>query len=591
MQTENATICPKCFNKINDTDFCSVCGNDMTSQNPPSCLKTFTFLKERYILGKVIHQNGEYIIYIGYDVTTKQKIYIKEYMPSLICERQSDGTISSVLGHEAQYKSLLSDFYELNQRLQNAESDIIFPIKDILGENNTIYVISSHEEYITLHDYIKQNGGELNWEQTKRLFFPFMRSLELLHKKNILHRGISPRTILLTKSGKLLLWEFSLACTRTLKSEIDAELFEGYSAPEQYSLKSWQGTWTDVYSLAAVLYRCLTGTRPLHSLERYKKDFMLQADHLNPNIPDYISEAISKAMIVKSDQRYQSIGVFLLYLQGNIGKEKVHNSKLQPIINKFNEFFYPKLFFPSMTITILVLCVLGYFVFTSVFKNQINSLFSNDTSSNTASIETVDGITPNLIGSTFESIQYNNKLQKTFVFVREFEYNEEYESGVIFEQTPTADSPIEDGATITIKISKGSEYVQVPDIIGKPIEEALDMIVQTNIPDYSVEEVDRNVYTEIITEYFDPDAQQMIQQIEIGIKDPVTPGIVLSVSPKVGEKVSIRTGKVHIIAQTKNSTPPIISSNEDTSFEASSSDFVSSEESNFTSSFEETSSE
>ncbi len=591
MQTENATICPKCFNKISDTHFCSVCGNDITSQNPPSCLKQFTFLKERYILGKVIRQNGEHIIYIGYDVTTKQKIYIKEYMPSLICERQDDGSIMVIPGHEAQYKSLLSDFYDLNQRLQKSESDIIFPIKDIVGENNTVYVIASHEEYITLHDYIKQNGGELNWEQTKRLFFPFIRSLELLHKKNILHRGISPKTIILTKSGRLLLWDFSLACTRTLKSEIDAELFEGYSAPEQYSLKSWQGTWTDVYSLGAVLYRCLTGTSPLHSLERYKKDFMLEADHLNPNIPDYISEAISNAMIVKSDQRYQSLGVFLLYLQGDISKEKVRAAKTHPILQKFNSLFYPKLFFGSMIITIVVLCTLGYFIFTSIFKNQIDSLFIKDTSSKTSSIETVSGITPNLVGATLESVQFNNKLQKTFAFVQELEYNEEYEPGVIFEQSPAADSPIEDGATITIKISKGSEYVKIPNIVGKSIEEALDMIISAGIPDYSVEEVDENVYIEVPFEYYDEAAQQVIQRLEVVVKDPIQPGIVLSVFPGEGEKVSIRTGSVYITAQTKNPTPPPLSSQINTSSEITSSENTSSHESDYSSSDESTSSE
>ncbi len=576
MQTENATICPKCFNKVSDNHFCPICGNDITSQNSETCLKTFTFLKERYILGKSIRQNGEHIIYIGYDTTTKQKIYIKEYMPSLICERQSDGSIMVVPGHEAQYKSLLSDFYDLNQRLQKAESDISFTINDIIGENNTVYVVCAYEEYITLHDYIKQNGGELNWEQTKRLFFPFIRSLEILHKKNILHRGISPQTIILTKSGRLLLWDFSLACTRTLKSEIDAELFEGYSAPEQYSLKSWQGTWTDVYSLGSVLYRCLTGTRPLHSLERFKKDFMLEADHLNPNIPAYISEAISKAMIVKSEQRYQSLGVFLLYLQGNVAKEKAHLNKTHPLWQKFNMYFYPKLLFGSMAITVVVLCFLGYFLFTSIFKNQIDSFFNKDNSFITSSIETVDGITPNLVGATLESIQFNNQLQKKFVFVQEFEYNEEYEYGIIFEQSPVANSTIADGATITIKISKGSEYVTVPDIIGKSTEEALNMIVAAGIPDYTVEEVDKNIYVEDYYVQYDEFTGETIFIPQIVPKDPIEAGTVFSVFPGVGEKVSIRTGSVYITAQTKNPIPPIIETSSNTSSENTFSDGTSS---------------
>lgn len=602
METKNATICPKCFNKISDKNFCAFCGNNLTEENPSSCLNAFTFIKERYIVGKCIRQNGEHIIYVGYDVQTKQKVFIKEYMPSLICERQSDGNISVVYGNEAQYKSLLSDFHDLNQRLRKAESDIVIPIIDIIGENNTIYVITKHEDYITLHEYVKQNGGELNWEQTKRLFFPFIRSLEELHKKNIIHRGISPQTVILNKSGKLLLSSFSLACTRTLKSEIEAELFEGYSAPEQYSLKSWQGNWTDVYSLGAVLYRCLTGTRPLHSLERFKKDFLLQADHLNPNIPEFVSNTISKAMIVKSDQRFQSLGVLLLYLQDEVLKVK-QNKKSNPILEKLKSLFNLKLLFTSMGITLGVLLLIGFFVFKSIYSDQIDAFFNNTSSdtSQTTSISTVDGITPNLVGSSAESVLLNKTIQKKYRVEQVFEYNEEYPSGIVFEQYPLADTPIDESATITIKVSKGSEYILVPNIIGMDLDTALDTVVTVGIPDYSVQEVDQNVYIPVKqVELVGPGDE--VEYVTVMVpKDPqVTPGIVLSVFPDIGQKVSIRTGKVHITCQTKDPTPPpppVVSEetssvegeygDETSSFDETSSDLTSTEET----SSEETSSQ
>jgi hypothetical protein len=324
-------------------------------------------------------------------------------------------------------------------------------------------------------------------------------------------------------------------------------------------LKSWQGTWTDVYSIGAVLYRCLTGTRPLHSLERFKKDFLLQADHLNPNVPDYVSNSISKAMIVKSDQRFQSLGVFMLYLNNEVLKTKV-NKKANPLIEKFKSIFDTKLFFTSMGITIVVIGIIGYFAFTSIFAPQLDAFFNNEeTSSETVSITTVEGIMPNLVGATIDAVKLDKTIQKNYRIEEVYEYNENYAKGVVFDQFPAPDSTIEENATITVKVSRGSEYVLVPEIIGMNIDKALEAVINAGIPDYSVQEVDQNVYVpENVIDFVGPDGNlQVTVSVVMVPKDPVvTPGIVLSVFPDVGQKVSIRTGKVHITCQAKNPTPP-----------------------------------
>ena len=46
---------------------------------------------------------------------------------------------------------------------------------------------------------------------------------------------------------------------------------KGYSAPEQYMENGNVGGWSDVYSMAAVIYRCVTGTEIPEAMERVMK--------------------------------------------------------------------------------------------------------------------------------------------------------------------------------------------------------------------------------------------------------------------------------------------------------------------------------
>lgn len=100
--------------------------------------------------------------------------------------------------------------------------------------------------------------ARLSWDRVKELFPPILTTLSLVHSAGIIHRGISPQTILVTEKNELKLIDFQISAGRTTGTEIACEMYPGYSAPEQYSSAEWQGTWTDVYGISATLYRVLT---------------------------------------------------------------------------------------------------------------------------------------------------------------------------------------------------------------------------------------------------------------------------------------------------------------------------------------------
>ena len=116
----------------------------------------------------------------------------------------------------------------------------IVPALDLFAENNTTYAIYEYIESISLIDYLKENAGELSWEQVSKLFPPLFTTLGIIHNTGIIHRGISPNTIYYTPKGELKLMDFCVSAVRTANTELVSEIFQGYAAPEQYSLSSRQ---------------------------------------------------------------------------------------------------------------------------------------------------------------------------------------------------------------------------------------------------------------------------------------------------------------------------------------------------------------
>ena len=136
---------------------------------------------------------------------------------------------------EAQYKALMVDFIDLNKTLSTISQGII-PIKNIWAENNTIYVIKEYIDLISLKQYLdKISTHWLSWYQCKPLFLKLNTILSQIHKYGLIHRGVSPYNIYLSKNDKKVYLDgFCISCVRTANSELSDELYQGFSAPEQY---------------------------------------------------------------------------------------------------------------------------------------------------------------------------------------------------------------------------------------------------------------------------------------------------------------------------------------------------------------------
>ena len=309
-------LCMGCMEEKGNEDICPFCGYDSSVPVIPSYLPPRTMLHSRYLVGKLLRYNGESAEYIGFDTQAGVKVTIKEYMPDTLCSRTKDSPVLSVRSNSvAQYKAFMSEFVELNKTLAKMRTlSHINPPTDMFGDNNTGYVIFKYIEGINLSKYLKENAGELSWDTVREMFPPIFTTLSLIHNAGVIHRGIAPENIIVGKDNDLKLIGFCISDARTANTELSSEIYSGYAAPEQYSSSNWQGTWTDVYGLSALLYRMLTGTTPTNAMERTANDTLPEPRSLNGNIPPNISKVIMGGLELSRDMRIQTITEFVTQL-------------------------------------------------------------------------------------------------------------------------------------------------------------------------------------------------------------------------------------------------------------------------------------
>ena len=293
---------------LNPDGSCSHCSYRSGAPHRLDFLAPGEVLCDRYLVGVVRAACCDGPVYIGFDQQENIRVWIKEYMPQGLCTRnQADGSIEPKPGCEMPFKSLKSDFEDLCKGLQKmGGGEMLVPLIDLISAHKTVYGVYRLLKTVTLTEYLRQNGGELTWPDAKKIFMPLCRTVSDLHKKGYLHRGICPDNILLDDQGRPWLWGLAIAAAR-MKGELVPDLCPGYSAPEQYEENGWPGTFTDVYALAAVLYKMLTGTMPPEAPSRMVKDNLAPASDLNARVPESVSDAISAAMMLSPDFRMETV--------------------------------------------------------------------------------------------------------------------------------------------------------------------------------------------------------------------------------------------------------------------------------------------
>ncbi|MBW4592607.1 MAG: GUN4 domain-containing protein [Brasilonema angustatum HA4187-MV1] len=142
-------------------------------------------------------------------------------------------------------------------------------------------------------------------------------ALKVVHNNGLLHRDVNPNNIMV-RAGKseAVLIDFGIAreFTPDLTQTHTVIRTPFYAPPEQENPRAKRGAYTDVYSLAATLYKLLTGNEPESAISRMFGEPLKPPKELNSNINDRVNQAILQGMELRPENRPQSMQEWLALL-------------------------------------------------------------------------------------------------------------------------------------------------------------------------------------------------------------------------------------------------------------------------------------
>ena len=313
-------ICYGCMNRVPEgKEVCPECGYVLSRRsNPHDALPEGTVLSRKYLVGKVLGRGGFGITYLGYDLDLQIRVAIKEFLPMGLSTRSSEdySVLPSTTGEEDAFSRGCAAFLEEARTLAAYESPYIVHVRDYFREHGTAYLVMAYVEGKTLSAEINENGGKVPANRLLGLMKPLILQLDKLHKKNIIHRDIAPDNLIIVKDAEtgeehFVLLDFGAArsfVSSKISQKYTATVKNGYAPIEQYSQKSKQGPYTDVYALCATIYAALTGVVPPSALERSADGAQIEPlSKYGVNLPDYVEQAILHGLAQNGEDRTQTM--------------------------------------------------------------------------------------------------------------------------------------------------------------------------------------------------------------------------------------------------------------------------------------------
>ena len=497
-------LCLGCMKDNGGADTCPFCGyHDDHLQTAPF-MPPKAWLEDRYFVGKLIDNDGEGATYMGWDNTLQAPIYIREFLPTEMIDRKIDALPITVKPEYAtSFETHLKEFLELSRALARMRDlPAVIPVYDIFEANGTGYRISEYAESITFEEFLKRNGNVLTFEQTRSLLMPPLGTLSALHNAGIIHGGISPKTLIITRDGKVKFSGFAITALRDTRSDLRSRLFSGYSAIEQYGFEGRKGPQTDIYAFAAVIYRALVGGDPPEATKRASNDSLTIPASVAGSIPRHALVALANSLQVMPGDRISSAdelrNEFSSAAPASAIAEDLANDEPEEIEEKSSKGKSVTYTLIAMIITVIVLGVALYFL------NAKLHIFGSkeEVVSDVSAISTEEPLSYVDSGMTIKvkditGTKYTDAVLKYGsiynLSVSEKKYSTNYAAGEIMEQSVAAgtDVPADKKADITVVVSLGPSTVTIPDLSGKSYEEAALQLVSLGFSPANISKVEK----------------------------------------------------------------------------------------------------
>lgn len=543
INTEN--LCMGCMNDKGDAEVCPVCGYNTSLKNHAQALPVRFVLSNRFIVGKTLAVNGEGITYLGWDNATDSVVNVKEYFPLGIAARNPDATVSMVDDKKYVFNEGLLEFLEVNRIVKSKQLPALQKVEAVFEANGTAYAVYQSIQGITLEDFLERNGGTLKWEQARALLLPLLDAVKAMNDEGIIHKGISTQKIIVGRDGKLRITDYAINKLRLSDVDVQAELYDGYAAIEQYGATGAKASpATDVYGFAAMLFRVLIGSVIPKATARLDDASLSIPSRFAEELPRQVFTALANGLKVMPNERTPNIEIFkneLVY--GEIAESPKAAVVTHEDISSVSADKKPKksksggkYVLISAGITIGVFLLVGLVLYFTLFKGSskdekaassdetivIEAPEEEDPTEKYEDVPVKTYTVPDLTGMTYKEVTTSEDLKPFTIVLKGGQYSSKVPKGQVCAQSVKKGKEVEWKTEIEIMLSLGPENIKVPNVVGL---DELNAKIELMKAGFLYENI-------VVLEKYDEDSE---------------PGTVVSQTPSFGEETNgFVTVKIYI---------------------------------------------
>ena len=295
----------------------------------------------KYRIIEKLGQGGFGITYLAEGTLLEGKVAIKEFFFEECCKRD-DSTCNVMTIPVWCYREIVErskqKFIKEARTIFSLNHPNIVRILDVFEENGTAYYVMEYIDGESLGDMVKRRGG-ISEAEALGYVKDVASALEYIHSKNINHLDIKPGNLMKgNEDGRIIVIDFGVAkqydaVTSEGTTTTPVGISHGYSPVEQYSKNGVQtfSPQSDVYALAATLFKLLTGNTPPGAIEILSEGFPV-AELLENYISRPVIFAIAMAMKGRHE-RTQSVTEFV----SNLSRGCIEESEWTEVFSALTE--------------------------------------------------------------------------------------------------------------------------------------------------------------------------------------------------------------------------------------------------------------
>lgn len=491
-------------------------------------------LAGRYELLERIGEGGMAVVFKAKDRLLNRMVAIKILKP----EFTKDEVFIESFRRESQLAASI-----VHQNIVN--------VYDVGKEGNIHYIVMEHIDGQPLSDIIKEEAP-LEAHRAVSIAKQVASALSAAHNHQLIHRDVKPHNILLTSDGIAKITDFGIAKAVTTNTFVGEEKEAVMGSVHYFSPEQARGAYvderSDIYSLGIVMYEMLTGKVPFDGdtavevAVKHMNNEMLPPSKLNPEIPQDVEDIIMKATDKIQVNRFKNADDLILALNfvkfsklapqpepvkleetpkqkekaskeskfapdlitsddsedtenvfDGAKKSKAKSSKAKGRKKQRKPF---KLKHPQVLVAIVIALILAVpaakylgnklqFMQPSPSTGTQSSgpavIFQQPTTTE-VDVPKITGLTEDEARDVLEHYGLKLKIEREVV-------NDNYRIGEIVSQTPSDGSKVKTGYTIKANICRGKTEKTVPNVVGKTLSSAKEVLTSYGYKVGSVSEI------------------------------------------------------------------------------------------------------